>query len=195
MTPELRDRVIVPVLGPLALIVYFLGVSFALAQIMLALPELGATILLFVLAGLALVATALLATRSLSTPAIVGGLATALAVVLGAGTVAAAAGPREELAPEVAAPADEALFVAVDTDFEEAPTTLPAGEHEFVLENRGTLRHDVTIAELGDLVVVEARGGETETGTVELDPGEYYFYCSRADHEERGMFGTLEVTD
>lgn len=92
------------------------------------------------------------------------------------------------------APAGETVrFVAVDIDYSEAPTEVPAGEVTFELVNEGALEHNVTLEELGDEVVVEAMGGQTATGSVSLDPGSYTYYCDIPGHREAGMEGTFEV--
>lgn len=107
-----------------------------------------------------------------------------------------------EPADEPAAPAGEATgaaggpatFVAVDIAYEQAPASLAPGRHTFELVNDGATRHTVTIEELGDRDVVEADGGQTATGDVELDAGSYTYYCSVPGHREAGMEGTLDVS-
>lgn len=125
-------------------------------------------------------------------------LMTGLAV--GALIAAGACGPG---APDTAgqtAPADDgdaadgtARFVAVDIDYSEAPTRLSAGSTTVELVNEGDLQHTVTIEELDDETVVDAAGGETVTGDVELEPGTYTYYCEVPGHRDAGMEGTLEV--
>jgi uncharacterized cupredoxin-like copper-binding protein len=105
---------------------------------------------------------------------------------------------REDVEPETDVEAlDDApviTFVAIDIDFEEHQMEAPAGTVVFELRNDGVVPHDVTIEELGDLIVVEAAGGQTETGTVTLEPGTYSFYCAVPGHRPAGMEGTLTVT-
>lgn len=89
---------------------------------------------------------------------------------------------------------DVLQVVGTDTlSFE--PTTLnaEAGEVTVELTAEDGVNHDFVIEELDDLTVVEAGAGETETGTVELDPGEYTFYCSVPGHRPAGMEGVLTV--
>lgn len=83
--------------------------------------------------------------------------------------------------------ADDGTFtvVAGDMYFEGMPHTIEPGTVEFTLENVGEAPHNITIAELDDLVVVEAEPGETATGTVELGRGMYTFYCSVPGHREQ----------
>ena len=64
-----------------------------------------------------------------------------------------------------------------------------------MLENRGSLAHNLKVfdgeTELGGTPTFP--GGREESGTVELEPGEYRMVCTVGDHEELGMTGTLEV--
>lgn len=83
-------------------------------------------------------------------------------------------------------------FTAVDISFEEAPTEVPAGSVTIELVNDGSAPHDVTIEEL-DETVVEASGGESATGTVDLEPGEYNYFCSVPGHKS-SMNGTFTVS-
>ena len=80
-----------------------------------------------------------------------------------------------------------------DLAFDPANVSAAAGEIEVELENTGSVEHDVVVEEADDTVVVHANGGETATGTIELDAGTYTFYCSIPGHREAGMEGTLEV--
>jgi plastocyanin len=95
--------------------------------------------------------------------------------------------------PENGEPAAVVEFVAIDIDFEEHEKTAPAGTLTFELRNDGAILHDVAIAELGDEIVVEAQAGETETGTVTLEPGTYTYFCAVPGHRAAGMEGTLTV--
>lgn len=90
-------------------------------------------------------------------------------------------------------PAGETVtFVAVDIAFEEAPSEVPAGSVTFELVNEGGILHNVVLDDLGEKVV-EAQGGETATGTVELEPGEYRYFCDVPGHEN-SMNGTFTVS-
>lgn len=82
---------------------------------------------------------------------------------------------------------------ASDLAFEPTELTATAGEIEVELNNVGSAEHDFVIEEAGDTLVAEAAGGETATGTIELEAGTYTFYCSVEGHREAGMEGTLEV--
>lgn len=213
MKQDFRDRVFVPVMLPLVVIAGFVTFAFSLSRVLLAIPELSATFLALLVAAYLLLVAALVAARPhLSSRALGLGLVIGMVGVTSAGAVGAAAGIRPVHEEEQAAaegegggegeeggeegagfPADALVFVAVDIAYEEAPASAPAGEVTFGLDNQGGIVHDVTIEEAGDEVVVEAQGGETATGTIELEPGSFTYYCSVTGHREAGMEGTLEV--
>jgi plastocyanin len=97
-------------------------------------------------------------------------------------------------ATEPGAPERETLqFAAVDIAFDEAPQEATAGEVTITLTNKGNIQHNVAFDELGGDVVVEANGGETATGDVELEPGIYTYFCAVPGHRAAGMEGTLTV--
>lgn len=91
-------------------------------------------------------------------------------------------------------PAGETFtFVAVDIDWGDHPTELPAGDVTLEIDNQGGIYHNLVVEELGDQLVAEAEGGETGTGTVALEEGEYTFYCDVAGHRQAGMETTVTV--
>ncbi|MBB4935100.1 plastocyanin [Lipingzhangella halophila] len=91
--------------------------------------------------------------------------------------------------------ADETVAVdAGEFFYDGIPETLPAGTVAFDLENTGEMPHDLVIEELGDETVIEeTAGGESASGTVELEPGEYTIYCSIGNHRQQGMEQTVTV--
>lgn len=87
-----------------------------------------------------------------------------------------------------------AELVAVDIDYENVPSSITGGVVEFVLDNQGNIEHDIVIEELGNgEVVPRTPGGETGTGTAELEAGTYTLYCSVPGHREAGMEAQIEV--
>lgn len=88
-----------------------------------------------------------------------------------------------------------AVFIAVDIAYEQAPPEVAAGTVEMLLENQGTIEHNVVIEELDDEVVVEAAGGESDSGSVDLEPGTYTYYCDIAGHRAAGMEGQLTAAE
>jgi hypothetical protein len=85
---------------------------------------------------------------------------------------------------------EPSLWVAVDVDFTEFDTELPANTPiALTMENQGNLPHNIVIEELGSNAVVEGDGGVTDSATITLEPGEYTFYCSIPGH--RGTMGEI----
>ena len=68
----------------------------------------------------------------------------------------------------------------------------PAGEVTFELVCEDAVNHNLVIDEL-DIEVAECAPGETVTGSVELEPGEYTYVCTVPGHES-SMRGQLTVT-
>jgi plastocyanin len=63
------------------------------------------------------------------------------------------------------------------------------------LDNRGELAHNIEILD-GERIVGRLRSfpaGQRRDLTVDLPPGEYRFVCTVADHDEKGMRGTLRI--
>ncbi|HVL98557.1 MAG TPA: plastocyanin/azurin family copper-binding protein [Egibacteraceae bacterium] len=210
MNQDFRERVFVPFMLPLAVLAGFGIFAFSLSRVLLAVPEMSAVFIALLVAAYVLVLAAFVAARPhLPARALGVGLVVGMVGVTAAGAAGAAAGIRpihheEEAAAEgeggegegaegEAFPEDALVFVAIDIDFSEAPATAPAGELTIAIDNKGGAPHDVTFEEAGDETVVEAPGGESATGTIELEPGTYTYYCSVPGHRQAGMEGTLEV--
>jgi plastocyanin len=65
------------------------------------------------------------------------------------------------------------------------------------LANRGELAHNIEVLD-GDRLLERLRSfpsGQTRSLSVRLPPGRYRLVCTVADHDEKGMRGTLEVLD
>ncbi len=207
MNNDFRQRVFLPLMLPLAVVAGFIGFAFALSRVLLAVPEAASTTIALAVAAYILVIAGVVAAKPrITSRALTVGVTLALVAVLVTGVVAGAAGMRpleEELAAEEAAEGGESggepvatgdglTWVAVDIDFEQAPSTAPAGEATIVLVNDGGAPHNVTIPEISDEPIVEAAGGETAEGTTTLEPGTYEYICSVPGHEA-SMNGELTV--
>jgi plastocyanin len=75
-----------------------------------------------------------------------------------------------------------------------ADATAPAGQLKIESPNDSSVDHDIAIEgngvdEKGEVV---SNGGVSEID-VDLEPGEYTFYCSVEGHRQGGMEGTLTV--
>ena len=79
--------------------------------------------------------------------------------------------------------------------FQKSALRAPAGTITLVMENPSAIEHNIAVRGQGVDEQGEVVGqGEESTVTVELEPGEYEFYCSVPGHEEAGMKGTLSVS-
>jgi plastocyanin len=89
--------------------------------------------------------------------------------------------------------AKEYVFAPNRVTVEGAP---PRGVRQRIeLDNSGTLAHNIEILD-EDRIVGKLRSfpPDQQRGlTVNLPPGDYRFVCTVADHDEKGMRGTLKV--
>ncbi|MDP5183533.1 plastocyanin/azurin family copper-binding protein [Blastococcus sp. BMG 814] len=85
--------------------------------------------------------------------------------------------------------AQEVTIAAVDFDYELPTTEFSAGELTIELVNEGEASHNIVVEQDGeDIASTDViNSGETATLTVDLEPGEYVFYCSVANHRALGM--------
>ena len=217
MNEDFRNRVVTPILLPVAVIAGIGVFTFSLSRVFLAIPSIAATIIALLIAAYVLGLGALIAARRHLNARSVGvGMAIGLLAVVGAGAAAWNVGPREITPPtleeadgeeevngadqpdedvETEIPDDALVFVTEDNVYTEAPDTAPSGTVTFAIVNEGAADHNVVIEELGDELVVEAPGGAVEVGEVDLDPGEEYtYYCSIPGHRAT-MEGTLTTED
>lgn len=79
-------------------------------------------------------------------------------------------------------------LVMRDNEFVPSDFSVQAGT-EITLRNEGQAPHNFTVE--GQNIDQDVNPGETETETLELDPGTYDFVCEF--HREAGMTGTLTV--
>ena len=80
-----------------------------------------------------------------------------------------------------------------DISWEPADLSAPAGTVTITLVNESDVPHAVEVE--GNGVEEESEtitAGETEL-TVDLEPGEYTFYCPVGQHAQNGMEGTLTI--
>ena len=84
----------------------------------------------------------------------------------------------------------------VETDFKIDPSdpTVPAGTVTFEISNDGEAPHNIEIEGNGVEEVSDTfDAGQSGEFTVDLEPGEYDFYCAVDGHKDLGMDGTLTV--
>ena len=117
----------------------------------------------------------------------------------GGDTTEAATTTEEPTTEEATTGGGETVEVSADPSgqlaFEQDTLTAAAGEVTFALTNDASVPHDLVIegpeGDLGE--TEEISGGDTAEVTVELESGEYTFYCSVPGHREAGMEGPLTV--
>jgi nitrite reductase (NO-forming) len=80
---------------------------------------------------------------------------------------------------------------AFDLGFTPAAITVDAtGPYEVKFTNTGSILHDITFA---DGTKIEAKAGETATGTVTVPTGGISFVCTIPGHADAGMKGSVSV--
>jgi len=79
--------------------------------------------------------------------------------------------------------------------YDEKSAQAPAGAVTVSYDNMADIPHDVTIEDESgqELAATDVITGSTAETTVDLQPGNYTFYCSVPGHREQGMEGTLTV--
>jgi plastocyanin len=92
-------------------------------------------------------------------------------------------------------PEGAVVLEALDSlEFRPDAVTADAGEVTFGLVNEGSLPHTFVIEDLeDDLKLTVSGSGATDDGSIELEAGDYVFYCDIPGHRGGGMEGTLTV--
>jgi len=99
-----------------------------------------------------------------------------------------------ESAPETTVPAG---LKAVSTiRWDASSYSAPAGEIDVFLANDDNVNHVLVVLQddkvVGDLELEVKKRGDTDQGTITLEPGEYRIYCSTPGHGS--MNSTLTVS-
>lgn len=81
-----------------------------------------------------------------------------------------------------------------DIGFREKQLTAPAGTIEVEYVNEGSIAHDLMFEDVPNFELEVSKKGDVDSGTIELEAGEYTFYCEVPGHRGAGMEGTLTVT-
>lgn len=73
--------------------------------------------------------------------------------------------------------------------------TLEDGSLEVTIECTGAVPHNVVFEGVNDdAIIAECSGDDTGTGTVEVEPGTYTYFCSIPGHREAGMEGEITIS-
>lgn len=118
----------------------------------------------------------------------------ALPLALVAAVSLAGCGDDDAATPDGPPSADAVVVLAQDIDFDQDEYSAPAGDVEFRYENAGNILHTLVIEDVGGLQLTVRSKGAVDSGSVDLDPGEYVIYCDVAGHRQAGMEATLSVS-
>ncbi len=91
---------------------------------------------------------------------------------------------------------DESATVTIeahDVYFDPSDVTAPAGEISFALIDEGSQTHTFLIEGEDDFRLSVTTSDKDDSGILELDAGEYTFYCDIPGHRAQGMEGTLTL--
>jgi plastocyanin len=95
------------------------------------------------------------------------------------------------------APAEAEAITATEADFSISldEDSLAPGTYEIQVVNQGNASHDLFVEQDGNDIAGTGTiaPGSSETFTVDLQPGEYVFYCSIGNHRAMGMEQTVTV--
>lgn len=95
-------------------------------------------------------------------------------------------------ASEVSGDAADVVVDAHEYAFEPDAITVAEGD-VMALSNSGMIVHDLVVENTD--VAMTAAPKETTSGTVDLAPGTYTFFCSVPGHRDSGMEGTLVIEE
>jgi plastocyanin len=199
MKPALRDRLVLPILLPIGIMLVIGAVLYGLSRILLSLTPTAATFTALVVA-IGVVAAASFAAASkqvrISTLGAMVGAVAGVSMLAGGIALAVVAGEGEEGEEERAV----VTLAAANIAFEPTSLSAPAGEPftlQFHNQDAGT-PHDVDIFDNPELSGAPVFDGEVVTGVRQvgymvesLSPGPYAFRCSI--HPE--MTGELEAVE
>jgi plastocyanin len=82
---------------------------------------------------------------------------------------------------------------ARDNRFDVGTIEAEPGALEITLVQRGSNRHTLVVEGVDDFKLEVMGSGESDTGTVDLDAGEYEFFCDVPGHRQQGMEGRIVV--
>jgi len=110
------------------------------------------------------------------------------------GTLTAAEGAASGTASGVGpAGAGRADIVAREIVFEPKELSAPAGPVQVSLKNEGTTEHTLVVEGAPNFKKLAARPGQSQSGPLDVPPGEYVLYCEVPGHRPAGMEAKLKV--
>ena len=124
-------------------------------------------------------------------------LARSLVVLPFVTLAACGGGGGEDSAPTTIPDSVDLVVKAVPTIRWDAESySAPAGDVEIFLANDDSVKHVLVVLQddkvVGDLELVVGQKGDTDSGTITLEPGQYFVFCTVPGHGS--MKSTLTVS-
>ncbi len=203
---ELRDRVLIPLAIPLAAVVVIVIVVLNFSRILLAVEERGsetlATTIAIIVASAVLFGAAWISSRGEQrSGGNIGALVVSGVLVVTAGTVGAEAiqEEREHEAAKAAAedvgPPDLTVTAGPGFKFTPPETQAPTGKVVIEYVNADTQAHTFVIEGVPGFKLDVGAEGDKDKGEVELEAGQFIYFCDLPGHRQGGMEGTLTVAE
>jgi len=188
MRTSTRDRVVLPILLPIVMLLVIAAVLFGFSRILLSLTADAATAIALIVALSILVVAAVVASRSVvrasSLVSMLGAVAGVALLAGGIALIAVGAGGEQEGG---GGPAVTISLIAKDIAFDKTKLSAPAGKPfaiDFDNQDAG-IQHDVQIFDNEGFTGTPLLNGEIVTGPAKvtyeappLEPGTYFFHCS-----------------
>lgn len=102
--------------------------------------------------------------------------------------------PRASPASTSTGDLEELTVVARDITFPEKSYLAEPGTVAVAYRNEGSIKHTLVVEGIDGFKLDVKSKGDVDTGTIELEAGEYTIYCDVPGHRQAGMEAALEVT-
>jgi plastocyanin len=201
MRKQTRERLLLPILLPVGILVVMLAVLYGFSRILLSISHSAATATALVVAVAIVVVSAIVAGRRIVRPSSFAGLVGAVTgVAMIAGGIALATVGTEVEGEEGEAPATNVTIVAVNIAFQTTEIEVPAGQpFTITLDNQDAgVQHNVDIFDNPGFTGEAIFEGEIITGPAQityeipaLEPGTYPFRCV----VHPNMVGTIRAVE
>jgi plastocyanin len=201
MRTSTRDRVVLPILLPIVMLLVIAAVLFGFSRILLSLTKDTATAIALIVALSIMVVAAVVASRSVvrasSLASMLGAIAGVAMLAGGIALIAVGAGGEKEAG---GGPAVTISLTAKGIAFDKTKLSVPAGKpFAIAFDNQDAgIQHDVQVFDNESFTGTPLMNGEIVTGPAKvtyeapaLDPGTYYFHCSVHPAQ---MQGTIQAS-
>jgi plastocyanin len=201
MRTSTRDRVVLPILLPIVMLLVIAAVLFGFSRILLSLTADAATAIALIVALSILVVAAVVASKSVvrasSLASMLGAVAGVAMLAGGIALLAVGAGGEKE---EGGGPAVTIALTAKGIAFDKTKLSVPAGKpFAIAFDNQDAgIQHDVQIFDNEGFTGTPLLNGEIVTGPAKvtyeapvLESGTYFFHCSVHPAQ---MHGTIDAT-